>query len=177
MKYTIPAFFLALIFLAGCGPTAKVTTKTEYKDTLVIKSVHVIVVSDAQTQACMAYYQRYFVDSLKRYGVAAEGSFYCCVERKTNLKTLVDSLGQEYMANSQNLLAVVMTKTVTGYGTGSSRELQLLLYNTEKQEVTWRGKLAADFNWFVSDENYQKVAHAMTNSTLKTMKYETIITD
>ena len=68
-----------------------------------------------------------------------------------------------------------MTKVVTGYGATSSRELQLVLFDLEKQEVTWKGKLSADFSWFVSDQNYQTVAHKMTNSTLAALKYQEII--
>lgn len=40
---------------------------------------------------------------------------------------------------------------------------------------TWKGKLSADFSWFVSDQNYQAVAHKMTNSTLATLKCQEII--
>jgi hypothetical protein len=174
MKNIAPVACLAFIIFCACGPTAKVTTQKEYKDSVAIKSVHVIVVSDKETSACMSYYQRFFVDSLNRDGVKAEGSFYCCIDRKTDIKALMDSLGRGNL-DFQTLLAVVMTKVVTGYGATSSRELQLVLYDVEKQEVTWKGKLAADFSWFVNDENYQTVAHKMTNSTLATLKYQEII--
>jgi hypothetical protein len=90
------------------------------------------------------------------------------------MKALMDSLAREN-PNFQNTLAVVMTKVVTGYGAASSRELQLELYDVEKKEVTWKGKLSADFSWFVNDQNYQTVAHKMTNSTLATLKYQEII--
>jgi hypothetical protein len=174
MKNITPVTCLAFIFFCACGPTAKVTTQKEYKDSVAIKSVHVIVVSDKETSACMSYYQRFFVDSLNRDGVKAEGTFYCCRDRKTDIKALLDSLGRGNL-DFQTLLAVVMTKVVTGYGATSSRELQLVLYDVEKQEVTWKGKLSADFSWFVNDENYQTVAHKMTNSTLATLKYQEII--
>ena len=165
---------LAFIIFRACGPTAKVTSTKEYKDSIAIKSVHVIVISDQETSACMSYYQRFFVDSLNKDGVRAEGTFYCCRDRKTDIKALMDSLVRGNLDN-QTVLAVVMTKVVTGYGATSSRELQLVLFDVEKQEVTWKGKLSADFSWFVSDENYQTVAHKMTNSTLKTLKYQEII--
>jgi hypothetical protein len=161
-------------FFSACGPTAKITSTKEYKDSVAIKSVHVIVVSDQETSACMSYYQRFFVDSLNKDGVRAEGTFYCCRDRKTDMKALMDSLAREN-PNFQNTLAVVMTRVVTGYGATSSRELQLVLYDVEKQEVTWKGKLSADFSWFVNDQNYQTVAHKMTNSTLATLKYQEII--
>jgi hypothetical protein len=86
----------------------------------------------------------------------------------------MDSLARGNL-DFQTLLAVVMTKVVTGYGATSSRELQLVLFDLEKQEVTWKGKLSADFSWFVSDQNYQTVAHKMTNSTLAALKYQEII--
>jgi hypothetical protein len=174
MKNITPTACLAFIFFWACGPTAKVTSQKEYKDSIAIKSVHVIVVSDIETSACMGYYQRFFVDSLNKAGVRAEGTFYCCREKKTDMKALMDSLARGN-PDFQNLLAVVMTKVVTGYGATSSRELELVLYDVEKQEVTWKGKLSADFSWFVNDANYQTVAHKMTNSTLATLKYQEII--
>jgi hypothetical protein len=174
MKNTTPVACLAVILFWACGPTAKLTTQKEYKDSVAIKSVHVIVVSDQETSACMSYYQRFFVDSLNKDGVKAEGTFFCCRNKKTDIKAVLDSLARENL-NFQTLLAVVMTKVVTGYGATSSRELQLVLYDVEKQEVTWKGKLSADFSWFTNDQNYQAVAHKMTNSTLATLKYQEII--
>jgi hypothetical protein len=174
MKNITPVACFAFIFFWACGPTAKVTSQKEYKDSIAIKSVHVIVVSDKETSACMSYYQRFFVDSLNKDGVRAEGTFYCCRERKTDMKALMDSLAR-VNPDFQNLLAIVMTKVVNGYGATSSRELELELYDVEKQEITWKGKLSADFSWFVNDENYQTVAHKMTNSTLVALKYQEII--
>jgi hypothetical protein len=130
MKNTTPAALACLAFIIfwACGPTAKVTSTKEYKDSIAIKSVHVIVVSDQETSACMNYYQRFFVDSLNRDGVKAEGTFYCCRDRKTDIKAMMDSLARGNL-DFQTLLAIVMTKVVTGYGATSSRELQLVLYD------------------------------------------------
>lgn len=173
MKYTIALGILACILFAACT-TSKVTSQREYKDSVLIKSVHVIVISDKSTRDCMNYYQNFFVDSLKGYGVSATGTFYCCREQKTDVIKLLDSLSSANQ-DAQNFLAVIMSHVVTGYGTSSARELQLVLLNTEKHDVTWKGKLSADFSFFVSDENYRTVAHKMTTATLNELKYEQII--
>jgi hypothetical protein len=174
MKYTVASAILACIFFAACGPTAKVTSQHVYKDSLAIKSARVIVITDKETRDCMNYYQSFFVDSLKTYGVAAEGTLYCCRDKKTDLTALLDSLSPGN-SDSHNILAVVMSKVVTGYGTSSARELQLVLLNVDKHEVTWKGKLSANFSWFISDDNYRAVARKMTNSTLDELKKEQII--
>lgn len=172
----IPALAcLAIILFSACGPTAKVTSEKEYKDTIGIKSVFVVVVTDAATRDCMNYYQNFFVDSLKSYGLNAAGTFYCCRDKKTDIKALMDSLAPA-ASGYQTILGIVMAKVVTGYGASSQRGLELQLFDFGKQEVTWKGKLRADFSWFISDENYRSVAHKMVNSTLDALKYQEIVT-
>jgi hypothetical protein len=90
------------------------------------------------------------------------------------MKELIDSLAPGN-SDFQNILGIVMTKVVTGYGATSERELQILLYDVGKHQATWKGKLSANFSWFVSDANYQTVAHKMTISTLDALKYQEIV--
>jgi hypothetical protein len=174
MKNIIPLFCIALIFADACGPTAKVTTDKDYADSVAIKSVFVIVVTDAATKDCMNYYQHYLVDSLKSYGINAQGTFFCCRDKKTDIQAIMDSIAPG-TGSYQNILGIVMSKVVTGYGTSSERELQLMLFNEEKHMVTWKGKLSANFSWFISDANYQAVAHKMTKTTLESLRYQQII--
>jgi hypothetical protein len=77
MKSITISVYCTFIFFSACGPTAKVTSDKDYSDSVTIKSVFVIVVSDAGTRDCMNYYQNFFVDSLKSYGIKAAGTFYC----------------------------------------------------------------------------------------------------
>ena len=169
LKFLIPSLFL-MVALSGCAfQSAKFLTKTEYRGTEKLKSVFVIVVSDKNTKDCMRYYQTFLVDSLKSYNINAEGAFYCCRDKNSDVNAIINSL-LPTNKNFQNILTVVITKTIVGRGASSTRELQLDLFGVGGSERLWDGKLSTTFDWFISDENYIAVANKVTKTTLKELK-------
>lgn len=175
MKLRSFVCLILAVALGGCNfQSAKFTTKTNYTGTERLKNVYVIVVSDKNTNNCMHYYQTFLVDSLKSYNINADGAFYCCRDKYSDMNAILNS---ELPQNKdyQNVLTVVITKTVVGAGTTSSRELQLDLLGEHGKEKLWNGKLSISFDWFISDENYRSVARKMLNATLKELKEESIL--
>ena len=75
----------------------------------------------------------------------------------------------------ENILIIVVSKTIIGHGTSSTRELQLDLFDDTTKKKTWDGKLSDTFSWFVSDDNYRKVATKFTMATLKELRSKSIL--
>src|SRR5690349_11345662 len=93
MKLKFFIWLSLIVALSGCAyQSAKFLTKTEYRGTEKLKSVFVIVVSDKNTNDCMRYYQNFLVDSLKSYNMNAEGAFYCCRDKNSDMNAIINSL-------------------------------------------------------------------------------------
>lgn len=175
MKLRLFVSLVLIVALSGCtAQNARFITQTDYTGTGKLKNVYVIVVSDNNTKDCLHYYQTFLVDTLKSYNIDADGIFWCCRPDYTNMNSVLNDLlpkNKDY----QNLLTVVITKTVTGAGTTSSRELQLDLLGNHGQEKLWKGYLETRFDWFISDANYRTVAKNMLKATLKELKEKGIL--
>jgi hypothetical protein len=175
MKLQLFALLFLIVNLSGCAyQSAKFITKTDYRGTEKLKSVFVIMASDKNTQDCMRYYQSFLIDSLKSYNINAEGTFYCCLDKKSDINAIMNSLLAKNK-NFQNILTIVLTKTVVGHGASSSRELQIDLFQMGGQGRLWNGKLSTTFDWFISDENYRAVANKVTQTTLMELKEKGIL--
>lgn len=175
MNLRLSVIMLLMATLSGCNlQNAKFLTKNNYSGAGKLKNLYVIVVSDENTKDCMRYYQNFLTDSLKSYNVATEGTYHCCVDKKTNLNDVIYPLLPKN-STYEYALVVVVTKTVVGYGATSTRELQLDLIGQNEKEKLWSGKLSINFDWFISDENYRVVAKKMNTATVKELKAKEII--
>ncbi len=166
---------LAVMFLvSACSfQSAKVLTKKAYTGEG-LDRVFVIVISDNDTESALKYYKQFLVDSLQHNNIAAEAVFKCCVDKKSDLKEEVVALLPD-AAKHRKVLSVVINKAIIGYGTTSTRELQLNLLEFDKKEMSWSGKLTCSFDWFISDANYRAVANKMVKATLKELRKQHII--
>jgi len=70
---------------------------------------------------------------------------------------------------------VAITKEVIGYGTTSSREVGLSLFNTQNRKTDWSGQAKVNFDWFISDGNYRNVAQKINDLIIKELKKKAII--
>ena len=173
-KRYVPILFVALFYGCGGFQTATFTKSADYSGGDKPKSVYLIVVSDKNTNTALHYYKLDLVDSLKKYGIDANGSFYCCRDEKTDMsKVIQQNLPVE--KNYQTLLIIAITKTVVGHGTSSAREFELTLFDNDEQKKTWSGSLKSTFDWFISDDNYRAVASKLTVSTLMELKKKGIL--
>lgn len=170
-------FFLFCCFytLSSCSlQSAEFLTKTAYTGKQKLKNVFVVVVSDKDTKDCMQYYENFLIDSLKKSDIDAEGTFYCCRNKNSDMVDIINSSlpSTKYY---ENILIIVVSKTIIGHGTSSTRELQLDLFDDTTKKKTWDGKLSDTFSWFVSDDNYRKVATKFTMATLKELRSKSIL--
>ncbi|MGN6196738.1 MAG: hypothetical protein ACTHOB_17495 [Ginsengibacter sp.] len=69
----------------------------------------------------------------------------------------------------------MVSKNIKGYGAPSTRELQLDLFDGPTKQKSWDGKLSDTFSWFVSDDDYRKVATKFTVATLRELRSRNIL--
>ena len=165
--------FPVCFLLTGCL-TAKFNKSGDYTGTEKPKSLYVIVAGDEQTEACLNYYKEDMIDSINHHHITATGEYECCVNEKTNLNDYMNNL----LTKAQDhpyILTAVITKVIIGYGTSSSRTLQLNLFDIQQRKSVWSGKLTTDFSWFINDQNYRNVAQKISATTIKELKLKGII--
>jgi hypothetical protein len=164
---------LLLCLVSGCI-TTKFNSSNLYTEGDKVAKVHVIVFGNAETNTCMDYYRSYIVNGLRSHNIEANGFYQCCVNIDFNINDHANAILKEYRAYD-NVLVAVVTKTVVGYGTTSSRTIQLKLVNLPQNKVTWSGTIATDFQFFISNQNYKKVAEKLSETTLAELTAKGII--
>jgi hypothetical protein len=169
-----PKLLIPLLLLTSCGPVSKFKNSTSYTEQLKPRNIFVIVVADKDTKNCLNYYQGFLIDSLKRNHVETNGTYYCCRDKNTKISDVIrENLPMDN--NFTHILAVVITKTIVGYGNTSSRELELDLFSTADQKKIWKGSLAVSMSWFISEDNYREVARKLNETTIKEFKNQGIL--
>lgn len=139
-----------------------------------VKDLYVIVVGDKTTNQCLEYYKSYTIDSLKAKSINVDGEYFCCRDKDTDMNQTISQLANKNRTSS-NILTIVITKVVVGYGTTSSRELQLDLFDVANKKKVWSGKVRVDMSWFISDQNYRDVALKINKVTIQELTKKGII--
>jgi hypothetical protein len=148
---------LIILVAVGCGPRGRFLQSSEYNKMDDLNKVYLAVVGSEKTNQCFRYLMNYLDDSLSQRGLIIERNFYCCRNEDTDMKQVMSELIPSDVS-ADHILAVVITRDVVGYGATSSRQLVVNLYNTKYRELNWSGKVNINFEWFISDKNYEDVA-------------------
>ncbi len=74
-----------------------------------------------------------------------------------------------------HVLSLVISKVVLGYGTTSSRDIQLDLFNTSMRKRTWTGTVKVDMSWFRSDQDHRNVAQNLTKTIMAELRKKRIL--
>jgi hypothetical protein len=167
-------FLLSLITLVSCSPRGKFVLSADYQNAEPLGRVFVPVIGSKETNRCFDYLEDYLKDSLTGHGLSIESKFYCCRDKHTDIGQLVSEMMPTNL-HADHILTVAVTKDVVGYGTTSSRELVIVLFDTKDMKMTWQGKMKIDFDWFVSDENYRTVAKKINDLIISELIKKAII--
>ena len=138
-----------------------------------INNIYLIVIGDEKTRSAYNYVTENLEDSLKSY-VNIEAKYHCCRDGRTDMKELLSSLNpsSEY---TDHVLTVVTTKVVIGYGTDSSRELEIYLFDSSIQKMVWYGEVLASMDFFVSDDHYRALAGKLSSKIMEELHLKGII--
>ncbi|PIB35916.1 hypothetical protein BFP72_11190 [Reichenbachiella sp. 5M10] len=173
MNKALLIFCLALGLMTSCGPRAHFKSSSSYQPTNNIEELYLIVVGDEKTKAAYGYLTDNLKDSLSSY-VSVDSKYHCCRDENTDMNVLFSSL-RPSSPETDHVLTVVTTKVIVGYGTTSSRELGVALFDIRSQKMVWQGTISASFEWFISDENYRAVAKTLANKIMKELHEKNII--
>ena len=172
MKYLCYLIISSVFFLSSCGPTVRIsTTRLEAREKM--NPVHVIVMGDYETDNAMNYVKQLLTDSLKNNSIEVTSTYTCCRNKATDVNKRIEALLPD--PAPRYVLAAVITKVVIGYGTTSSRELVIDLWDSENKKSIWHAKLHIDVAWFRSEKSYHKFAKKVNDEIVAEMKRRKIV--
>jgi len=173
-KYSFIGIALFTFGLSGCVLSSKFTQSGDYQANTKVSGLHLAVVGDKDTKEAMDYLGQFLTDSLTKKNIKTTKKYHCCRDKDTDLNSLIPKmLPTDYKPD--HILTVVISKVIVGYGTTSSREVQLDLFNTSFQKRIWTGKVTVNMSWFVSDQDYRNVAGSLTKTIMTELKKKKIV--
>lgn len=173
-KYLFIGIALLTSGLSSCVLNSKFIQSADYQTSSKVSDLHLAVLGDKDTKEAMDYLSKFLTDSLTKIGIHTTPIYHCCRDKDTDVNSLIlEMLPTDYKPN--HILTVVITKTIVGYGTTSSREVQLDLFNTSAQKRTWTGKVSVSMSWFRSDQDYRNVARILTKTIMAELRKKKIV--
>lgn len=167
-------YCLLAIAFSGCSPRGKFLRSSEYQKAQPVEKIYVTVIASKDTKACFDYLEDFLKDSLIKHGLSVDSKYYCCRDKKTDVKQVINDMIPPG-TDADHILTVMITKDVVGYGTTSSREVAIDLLDTKTSIISWSGKLSVDFEWFISDEDYRNVASKINKLIINELVKKEII--
>lgn len=173
-KYLLLVISLFACGLSSCILDSKFSQSADYQEKEKLSDIHLVVVGDKDTKEAMSYLSEFLADSLIKNNIKMTKIYHCCRDKDTDMSSLLPGLlPNDHIPD--HVLAVVISKVTVGYGTTSSREVQLDLFNTSLQKRTWTGKVTVNMSWFTSDQDYQNVAGSLTKAIMIELKKKKIV--
>lgn len=168
-------FCICIVFIMSCtGPRAAFVDSEDFEPSEAIESLLIVVVSDEKSKAAYEYLESELVDTIAAYGVQTQGVFHCCRDENTDMENLLRGLlPEDYPA--ENTLTVVTAGVVSGIGTTNSRELQLILGDARGRNPLWQGKVKAETDLLVTDQQSRALAQELTNAIVKEFEAKGIL--
>ncbi len=161
--------------LASCtGPRAVFVNSENFDGAEAPESLLIVVVGDEKTKAAYEYLKNDLVDTIATYGVETQGVFHCCRDENTNMENLLLGLIPEGHP-AENTLTVVTAGVVSGIGANNSRELQLILGDARGRNPLWQGKVSAETDLLVADQQFRSLAQELTNAIVKEFEAKGIL--
>jgi hypothetical protein len=174
IRYSFIGIALLTFGLSSCVLNSKFTQSGDYQANTKISDLHLVVVGDKETKEAMDYLSQFLTDSLTKNNVKTTKIYHCCRDKDTDLNSLITKMvPTDYKPDY--ILTVVISKVIVGYGTTSSREIQLDLFNASFQKRTWTGKVTVNMSWFISDQDYRNVAGSLTKAIMRELKKKKIL--
>ena len=175
IKYYLWLGIATLTFgVTSCTLKSKFSKSDDYQGSSRLSELHLVVVGDESTKKAMSYVNDFLTDSLAKKNIKLTKTYHCCRDKETDMSLLFPKLlPTDY--RPEHVLAVVIAKTVVGYGATSSREIDIHLFNTSLQKRTWGGRVEVHMSWFVSDDDYRKVAKSLTKTIMAELKKKGIV--
>lgn len=173
-KYLFLGITLLNLELGGCILNSKFSRSEDYQENTKVSDLHLIVIGDKETKEAMSYLNQFLKDSLIKNNIKTTETYYCCRDKDTNMNSLIPKLLPPNY-KPEHILAAGISKVTVGYGTTSSRDIQLDLVNTTSQKRTWAGKVTVNMSWFRSDRDYRNVARSLTKTIMKELKKKKIV--
>jgi hypothetical protein len=171
MKFSY-CLIATVLLLSSCGPSVSIsTTRLAVREKM--NPVHVVVMGDYETDNAMNYVKQLLSDSLKKNFIDVTSTYTCCRNKATDVNKRIEELLPDPVP--RYILAAVITKVVIGYGTGSSRELVIDLWDSQSKKSVWYAKLHIDVAWFKSEKNYNKFGKKVNDEIIAEMKRRKII--
>ena len=176
MRFFYLLLLPALLLFSGCANTLQVGSGARFNPTqqytggIKLEKIYLIVVGDEPTKQCLDYYREFLSDSLAVRHVGVTSTYDCCVDAHTNMGERLNGLLSNLSTAANQypyVLSAVITRASIGHGTTSGRTMQLNLFDMHTGHSVWGGKLSQDFNSFVTDAQYQKVARKFVDKTIK----------
>ncbi|MCI1187229.1 hypothetical protein MON38_07330 [Hymenobacter sp. DH14] len=160
--------------LNSCVLNSKFSQSSNYQEAQKVSDLHLVVIGDKDTKEAMNYVSQFLADSLIKNKINTSKAYNCCRDKDTDMNAFIlNMLPTDHKPD--NVLTVAVSKVVVGYGTTSSREFQLDLFNTASQSHTWNGRVLVNMSWFVSDQNYRDFAKTLTKAIMIELRKKRIV--
>ena len=173
-KYSFILFVLLAFGLNSCVLNSKFSQSSNYLDAQKVSDLHLVVIGDKDTKEAMNYVSQFLADSLIKNKIKTSKVYSCCRDKDTDMNAFISNmLPTDHKPD--NVLTVAVSKVIIGYGTTSSREFQLDMFNTTSQSHTWNGRVSVNMSWFVSDQNYKDFAKALTKTIMIELRKKKIV--
>lgn len=173
-KYSFILFALLAFGLNSCVLSSGFLQSSNYLEARKVTDLHLAVIGDKDTKEAMNYVSQFLADSLIRNKIKTSKTYSCCRDKDTDMNAFISNmLPADHKPD--NILTVAVSKVIVGYGTTSSREFQVDLFNTTSQSHTWNGSVSVNMSWFVSDQNYRDFAKTLTMAIMAELRKKKIV--
>ena len=172
----IAIFILGCFFTYACSPIPRTLKSSTYTELDAIEQLHLLVVGSKETSDSFRYLKQYMSDSLSN-NFTVTSAYTCCIGPKISVSEVLQQAGQAGAPPqaTTHVLLIVPKKHIVGYGTSSTIEYRMGLFNLRKNEMEWEYEMALTFSWFIDDAHYRNVALASSTNMMREMRRKGVV--